>query len=63
VDADLAAAESKLAKPLPAKSKALARTAVEGLQKASKERQKFKLPEGSEPCTLYIPSGSNKSKP
>ena|SRR5687767_5771743 len=55
-EADYRSLESKLAKPLPAKLKGLAKTALSNSRNAHKERLKFALPEGSEPCTTFSPS-------
>lgn len=55
-EADYRSLESKLTKPLPAKLKGLAKTALSNSRNANKERMKFPLPEGSEPCTTFSPS-------
>lgn len=54
-EADLKSLESKLEKPLPPKLKDLAKKALATARNTSKERLKFKLPEGSEPCTAFAP--------
>ena len=54
-DADFKSLESKLTKPLPAKLKGLAKTALTTSRNNYKERMKFPLPEGSEPCTTFAP--------
>jgi len=56
VDPELQNLESKLEKPLPAKLKTPAKAALKNLKTASTERLKFKLPEGSEPCTTFAPA-------
>jgi hypothetical protein len=54
-DADLRSLESKLAAPLPPKLKGPAKTALTNARNTHKERLKFSLPEGSEPCTVFVP--------
>ena len=57
-EADFKSLESKLEKPLPDKLKGLAKTALSNNRKAAEARRKFALPEGTEPCTTYIPSSA-----
>ena len=54
-EADFRSLQSKLTKPLPAKLKPLAKTALVNSRNAYKERMKFPLPDGSEPCTTFAP--------
>lgn len=62
-DPDVSALEAKLEKPLPAKLKTPAKAALKNLRTASAERLKFKLPEGSEPCTTFIPNPARSREP
>ena len=55
-EADFKSLESKLTKPLPAKLKGLAKTALTNSRNAYKERMKFPLQDGTEPCTTFSPS-------
>ena len=55
-EADFKSLESKLTKPLPGKLKGLAKSALTNSRNAHKERLKFPLQEGSEPCTTFSPS-------
>lgn len=55
-EADFRSLQSKLTKPLPAKLKPLAKTALTNSRNLYKERMKFPLPDGSEPCTTFSPS-------
>lgn len=52
-EADLKTLEARLEKSLPAKWKPTAKAALRNLRTAANERLKFKLPEGSEPCTAF----------
>ncbi len=54
-DPDFAALERQLEKPLPDRLRTPAKAALKTIRNNAKERQKFKLPEGSEPCTTFIP--------
>lgn len=47
--------EALLEKPLPTRLRAPAAAALKTVRNNAKERLKFKLPEGSEPCTTFIP--------
>jgi hypothetical protein len=53
---DTSVIEKQLAKPLSGEAKKLLEGAVRNSQNSSKERLKSKLPENSEPCTIYAPS-------
>lgn len=55
-DDELKTLEAKLEKPLPAKLRAPAKAALKNLKTAAADRLKFKLPEGSEPCTSFAAS-------
>jgi hypothetical protein len=59
---DTSAIEKQLAKPLSDKAKKLLEASVKNSQNASKERLKFKLPENSEPCTIYVPTPAKVKK-
>lgn len=59
-DAELKALEARLEKPLPAKLKSPAQAALRQVRTAAAERLKFRLPEGSEPCTVFIPSSAGR---
>ncbi len=54
-DAEVAAIESQLAKPLTPEARDLLKTAVRYGKEAHANRLKMKLPENSEPCTVYVP--------
>lgn len=56
---DLAAYEANLAKPLDATAKEKLAAAVEFANATRKARLAHKLPENSEPCTRYVPAGSD----
>ncbi|HRK21314.1 MAG TPA: twin-arginine translocation signal domain-containing protein [Fimbriimonadaceae bacterium] len=62
-DPDVSALEAKLEKPLPSKLKSPAKAALKNLKTASAERLKFKLPEGSEPCTTFVPNPARSREP
>lgn len=53
-DPGVQGAETQLAKPLPEDTKRLLVTANKNLEFLTKSRMKHKLPENSEPCTVYI---------
>jgi hypothetical protein len=53
---DTGAIEKQLAKPLPEPVRKLLAASIRNSRNASSERLKFKLPENSEPCTIYAPS-------
>ena len=53
---DTSAVEKQLAKPLSDQAKKLLKPAVRNSVNAHTERMKFKLPENSEPCTVYVAS-------
>ncbi len=55
-DVDISVIEKQLAKPLSDQAKKLLKASVRNSQNASAERLKFKLPENSEPGTLYVAS-------
>jgi hypothetical protein len=52
------AIEKQLAKGLTPEAKKLLQSAIRGNQAQHTQRLRFKLPENSEPCTVYIPSGA-----
>jgi hypothetical protein len=56
VPVDTSAVEAQLAKPLSDPAKKLLKGAVRNVANAHKERLKFKLPENSEPCTIFVAS-------
>ena len=45
--------EAQLARPLSAEAKRLLEGALKTVENARADRLKFKLPENSEPCTVY----------
>lgn len=49
--------EKQLAEPLRAQAKPLLKGALQAVRDASEARKKHALPENSEPCTRYVPSG------
>jgi hypothetical protein len=53
---DTAMVEKQLAKPLTDQAKKLLKAAVKNNANSHTERMKFKLPENSEPCTMYVPT-------
>lgn len=53
LDAELAAVEAQLARPLSPEVQALTRQAVASNLAAADQRLRFKLPENSEPCTRF----------
>ena len=57
---DTSEVERELAKPLDDRAKKLLKAAVKNSRTASAERLKFKLPENSEPCTMYVPTPEPK---
>ncbi|HVT14321.1 MAG TPA: hypothetical protein VHE55_18805 [Fimbriimonadaceae bacterium] len=57
LDRRLDDAEKKLAHPLAADVKKLTREALKNFEKELADRLKTKLPENSEPCFTYIPTG------
>ena len=57
LDRRLEEAEKKLASPLTPDIKKLAREQLKNLEKECNDRLKTKLPENSEPCFTYIPTG------
>ena len=58
---DTEAFEKNLAKPLDDAAKEKLRAAIKYAEGVRKQRLDFKLPENSEPCTVYVPStGSSK---
>ncbi len=48
--------QSQLAKPFDEQTKPLALEALKAIERLSVERKKTKLPENSEPCTVYVPT-------
>lgn len=56
---DLTPYEANLAKPLDATAKEKLTAAVEFANATRKARLAYKLPENSEPCTRYVPAGSD----
>lgn len=56
---DLTLYEANLAKPLEATAKEKLAAAVEYSATIRKARLAHKLPENSEPCTRYVPAGSD----
>ena len=57
LDRRLDEVERKLAKPLPPDVKKLARASLKNLEQECGDRLKTRLPENSEPCFTYIPTG------
>jgi len=57
LDRRLDEAEKKLAHPLSPDVKKMTRKALSDLEKELHDRLKTKLPENSEPCFNYIPTG------
>jgi len=55
-DMNVDAVDKELAKPLSPEAKKLLIEALKGIETASKDRLKTKLPENSEPCFTYFPS-------
>ena len=53
-DAGVIAMDKQLAKPLSPEAKKLLREALKGIETASRDRLKTKLPENSEPCFTYF---------
>lgn len=53
-EAGVQGVETQLAKPLPEGTKKLLEAANKYLDSLTKSRMKHKLPENSEPCTVYI---------
>lgn len=61
VAVDTGAFEKNLAKPLDDAAKEKLRAAIKYAESVRKQRMDFKLPENSEPCTVYVPwTGSLK---
>lgn len=52
---DVKALEGKLAAPFSPEARTLAEEAIKAVHAASERRWKHKLPENSEPCTIFIP--------
>lgn len=63
LDAHLDELEKKLAHPLAPAVKKLAREQLKNLEKESADRLKFKLPENSEPCAVFLPTGVKPKEP
>jgi len=55
-DREVDAIDKELAKPLSPEARKLLVESLKGLEQASKDRLKTKLPENSEPCFSYFPS-------
>ena len=55
-DAQVISMDKEFAKPLSPEAKKLLTEALKGVESASKDRLKFKLPENSEPCFEYVAS-------
>lgn len=54
---DMAAIDKKLAKPLSKKARELTLTQLKNNKQYLKDRYKYDLPENSEPCFVYVPTG------
>lgn len=54
-EAEIKELESKLAEPFSAQAKKLASENLASIERSAKRRWAFKLPENSEPCTIYVP--------
>ena len=54
IDQEMAMIEKQLAKPLSDEAKKLTRTSIKNSRDAAKERLKTRLPETSEPCTVFV---------
>ena len=57
ITGDMAAIDKKLAKPLSKKARELTLTQLKNNKQYLKDRYKFDLPENSEPCFVYVPTG------
>jgi hypothetical protein len=60
IDQELAMIEKQLAKPLSEEARKLTRATIKNSSDAAKERLKTKLPENSEPCTIFVPYSREK---
>ena len=54
------AIDKELAVPLSPDAKKLMPAAVQALADDTTARMKYMLPENSEPCTTYVPTGGHK---
>ena len=56
IEDDLRELEAKLAEPLSGEARAVARRGLVANRRAAARRWEFKLPENSEPCTIFVPA-------
>ncbi len=56
VQTDVEKLDRQLAKPLGSDAKKIAKDALAAVQRNTKTRLRTKLPENSEPCTIYVPA-------
>ena len=56
IEEDLRELDAKLAEPLNGEARAVARRGLLGNRRAAVRRWDFKLPENSEPCTIFVPA-------
>ena len=55
IDQELDMIEKQLAKPLSEEARKLTKGSIKSSRDSAKERLKTKLPENSEPCTVFVP--------
>lgn len=60
LDRRLDRAEKMLSKPLSPEAKKIAREMLKGVDNLTESRMKQRLPENSEPCTVYVPTTAMK---
>ncbi|HWP31290.1 MAG TPA: hypothetical protein VNK96_06170 [Fimbriimonadales bacterium] len=63
LEADVARLEAKLAEPLSKEARKLTKDALQSNFRAYAARWRFKLPENSEPCTIFVPQPSKRTRP
>jgi len=63
LESELARLEAKLAEPLSEEAWKLTKEALQSNLRAYASRWRFKLPENSEPCTIFVPQPAKKVKP
>lgn len=63
LEADVVRLEAKLAEPLSDEARKLAKDALQSNLRAYTARWRFKLPENSEPCTIFVPQPPKRIRP
>lgn len=59
-DQDAATIEAGLSAPLSDEAKSILKSTLKANREGVEARMKFKLPENSEPCTVYMPTSGGK---